>query len=135
MKRYMKATRTQHRKKNNETNDCSVIATSIVARATYKAAHEACHASGRQARRGLCQHGIVHAVRSFGMTVERISNPRQKNGSKFTPKTIGSKFKRGYYICFVNNHVFALVNGDVEDWTQGRQHHITDVYKVIRKRG
>ncbi len=134
MKRYMKAKKTIHRKQNNETNDCSVIAVSIVARTTYKAAHVACQASGRTNRRGLCQQGIVHAIRSLGLTVERMQDVRQKNGSKFTPKTIGNKLKRGYYICFVNNHVFAMVNGDVEDWTQGRKHHITDVYKVVRKR-
>jgi len=134
MKRYQKAKNTVHRKQNKETNDCSVIATSIVCRTTYKKAHAACAARGRKQGRGMHTPTIVAVVRSMGFSVEPVKRLKQKNGSKFTPKTIGDKLKRGYYLCFCRGHVFAVVNGDVEDWTEGRKHFITEAYKVVRTR-
>ena len=135
MKRFMKAKATRHRKSNKETNDCSVIAVSIVARTTYKASHAACNANGRRNKKGMYTGSIIATVRSLGFSVEPVKRLTQKNGSKFTPKTIGDKLKKGYFLCFCNGHVFAMVNGDVEDWTNGRQHHIKEAYKVVRTRG
>jgi len=122
------------RKRLDETNDCSVIALSIVGRMTYKKAHELCKANGRIHRKGMFTHQTVNMLRNLGFTVERVKNLKQENGSKFTPKTIGNKLKTGYYLCAVRAHIFAVVNGDVEDWSEGRQHHIVDAYKVTRTR-
>ncbi len=132
MKRYIKATNTRHRKAQNETNDCSVIALSIACRTTYKAAHEAMREVGRKNRKGMVTSGILIAVQQAGFKIEGVKKLRQKSGSKFTPKTIGDKLKRGYYLCFSNNHVFAVVNGDIEDWTNNRQHRINEAYKITR---
>ena len=134
MKRYQKIKNAKHREIKKETNDCFVIATSIVCRMTYKAAHELCAKYGRKEGRGLHTQPILRAVESMGFSVEPVKRLKQKNGSKFTPKTIGDKLKRGYYLCFCRGHVFAVVNGDVEDWTEGRKHFIKSAYKIVRKR-
>ncbi len=134
MKRYSKACNTRYRKANKETNDCGVIAMSIVCRTTYKAAHKALQRNGRKQRNGATTYELLGAVVNHGFKIEGVKKLKQKNGSRYTPKTIGDKLNRGYYLCFCNNHVFAVVNGDVEDWTEGRKHHITQAYKVIRKR-
>ncbi len=73
-------------------------------------------------------------IREMGFKLEFVSNLRQKSGSRYTPKTIGDRLKRGYYLCHCKGHIFAVVNGVVEDWTQGRQHRITTAYKVTRAR-
>lgn len=134
MKKYMKNKAAPYRKRQNETRDCSVIAVAIVARMTYKEAHTAMKEAGRRDKRGAHTHTSVYAIRKAGFSVKEVKNMKQKNGSKYTPKTIGKKFKKGYYICVVDGHIFAVVNGIVEDWTDGRQHHITDAYKVVRTR-
>jgi len=134
MKRFTKQMKTRHRKQLNETNDCSVIAIAIVCRTTYKRAHSMLQVQGRKNRHGSWQSQQHPTVERLGLTLEKVKLDRQKNGSKFTPKTIGDKLKRGYYLCYVNSHVFAVVNGEVEDWTKNRKHHITDIYKVVRKR-
>jgi len=134
MKRYLKAKNTRHRKQLNEKNDCAVIAISIVCRTTYKAAHELCARSGRKNRDGTHVQYTFPFMRQMDFKVEQVKDLVQKNGSKFTPKTIGNKLKRGYYLCFCNGHVFAVVNGDVEDWTNNRKHHITSAYKVTRNK-
>ena len=134
MKRYQKAMNTRHRKAMNEANDCAVIAISIACRMTYKAAHELCATTGRKPQQGTYTHATFDKIRENGFNIEQIKGLVQKNGSKYTPKTIGDKLKRGYYLCFCNGHVFAVVNGDVEDWTNERKHHIKSAYKITRKR-
>jgi hypothetical protein len=89
---------------------------------------------GRKPRKGATTFEILRAVINMGFKIEGVKKLKQKNGSRYTPKTIGDKLKRGYYLCFCNGHVFAVVNGDVEDWTNNRKHHITQAYKVIRER-
>jgi len=134
MKRYTKHKKSRMRKQLNETNDCAVIALAIVMRTTYKATHAICAAHGRKVRGSTRTRQTFASIESAGFAVEKVKNNRQKSGSKFTPKTIGEKCKRGYYMCFCNGHVFAVVNGTVEDWTNGRQHHINDIYKIVRKK-
>jgi hypothetical protein len=134
MKRYLKSESSRVRKETKETNDCSVIATSIVCRTSYKDAHEICRIHGRKPRCGIYEDQILEGVKALGFDVVPVKNLLQKNGSQYTPKTIGNKLKRGYYICMTHGHVFAVVNGDVEDWAHDRRHRIYAAYKVIRKR-
>jgi len=134
MKRFMQRKNAPLRKRLDETNDCSVIALSIVARMTYNKAHEICRIQGRKHRKGMYTYDTFAMLRHLGFKIERVQQLVQKSGSRFTPKTIGNKLKRGYFLCFCNGHVFAVVNGDVEDWSNGRQHRITHAYKVTRTR-
>lgn len=135
MKRFEKHKKSRLRKQLNEKNDCAVIAFAIVMRTTYKAAHELCASIGRRVRGRTYTSHAYGAIAALGFVLEPVANLRQASGSRYTPKTIGDKLKRGYYLCYCNGHVFAVVNGTVEDWTQGRRHHITSAYKVTRTRG
>jgi len=134
MRRYEKHKKCRYRKALSETNDCSVIATAIVCRTTYKVAHQTLFSHGRVNRKGVSNHVIRQAVKSRGFKVSMAQPDRQPNGSKYTPKTVGRRFNRGYYLVFVNGHVLAMVNGEVEDWSQNRRHHVNQVYKVVRPR-
>lgn len=118
----------------NETNDCSVVAVAVACRLDYKKAHTACAAMGRKNRGGMTQMNILITIRQLGFDLEGVTKLYQKNGSKFTPKTIGNKLKRGYYIAFVKGHVLPVVNGEVIDWTSGRNHRILNAYKVTKTR-
>jgi len=122
------------RKRLNEKNDCAVIALSIVMRTTYKEAHTICAMAGRRVRGKTYTRQTFNAIQEAGFALEPVKRLKQKNGSLYTPKTIGDKLKKGYYLCFCRGHVFAVVNGDVEDWTEGRQHRITEAWRVVRKR-
>jgi len=134
MQKYTKHKKSRTRKQLNENNDCAVITLAIVMRTTYKVIHAHCANVGRKVRGRTQTHHIMAVIETAGFSIERIKKDRQKSGSKFTPKTIGDKCKRGYYMCFCNGHVFAVVNGIVEDWTNNRQHHINAIYKVTRNR-
>jgi hypothetical protein len=55
----------------------------------------------------------------------------QFNGdSKGTMSTIGKRFPRGKFLVFVRGHVAALVDGEVQDWTEGRRHRVIRLERV-----
>ena len=118
----------------NESKDCAVVAVAFACRVPYQVAHLALKANGRRSRDGTMFHITSAAVQDLGFKVEALENIRQKNGCRYTPKTIGEKLKRGYYLCRVANHIFAVVNGKVMDWTEGRSHRINFIYRVSKPR-
>lgn len=132
--KFDKLQKCRYRKQMNERMDCAVKAIAIVCRLTYKSAHVTLSQLGRKNGRRTPRPLILSAARVAGFEVTPVTRLRQKSGSKFTPKTIGNKLKRGYYLAFINGHVISVVNGTVHDWTAGRNHHITEAYKVTRKR-
>jgi len=137
-KRYAKIKRSRLAK--NDNNNCSVIATSIACRVSYFKAHAACASSGRKDGHGLSNEGVLLAAERLGCELAPVTNRNgkpllQKNGSKFTPKTISKRLKSGYFLCFVHSHVFSVVNGQVEDWTNNRAHHIYEVWRVSVPKG
>ena len=119
--------------KKGEHNDCAVVALSIAGRVPYNVAHKELSEQGRKSRH--CTHTFmtIKAAIRLGMKVEH-SQPRQKTGSMYTPKTIGKVLKRGYYMCRSRGHIFAVVNGEVLDWSEGRQNRIIEVWKVTKPR-
>jgi len=132
-KRYEAIKRMSNRM--NERNDCTVKALAMTGRVTYKVAHGVCADYGRPERRGMYLSQQVKTVfNSIGFDAIKIHRQAQKNGSKFTPKTVGSVCKAGYYLAFTRSHVLPVINGEVYDWTDGRKHHITSIWKITRKR-
>lgn len=117
----------------NENKDCAVVAAAIVTQSDYFAAHALLKLFGREDRKGTCfERTTKRAIESLGFKVERVENSLQENGSRYTPKTIGKMCKDGHYLCRVKGHIFAVVDGQVMDWTEGRRHRIYAVYKVFK---
>jgi len=118
-----------------ETNDCSVIAASIAGRVPYNVAHAALKAQGRKARGGAYLGWTKNALKGMGCRVERVEAGKQPNGSRWTATSIGRKFPKGYYLVSYRGHIAAMVNGVVEDWTEGRRHVVESVWQVTVPRG
>ena len=114
-----------------EHNDCSVRAVTLACSVPYETARAALRVAGRQPRQGALDHHIKKAVRALGHTTGKYIRPKQANGSKYTPKTITKAYPQGRYLVYTRDHVFALVNGKVLDWTEGRRHHIIAVQEVL----
>jgi len=131
--KYDKIKRSRYRAQINDRNDCSVVSIALACRVSYKEAHLECWEHGRKNRHGMLTPDILEVARDLGFHVIPVARMVQSNGSKYTPKTIGQKLKAGYYLVFCRGHVFTVINGAVHDWTQGREHHITSAYKIVRK--
>lgn len=134
MIRYTKKRNEGTRAGFNERADCSVMATAIAARMPYEEAHTLLATAGRRKGKRFTTSLVLPHLEAKGYKVEAVENLKQKNGSAYTPKTIGNRLKRGYYMVWIKGHVFAVVNGVVEDWTQGRQHRITRAVKITKPR-
>ena len=135
--KFQKMRASRDRKTMGETNDCTVIAVALTCRVTYKRAHKAMWAQGRKPGRGAYSDQYLDAVQTLGFRADKVTNRggnplRQPNGSKYTPKTIGNRLKRGYYLVQVSGHCLTVINGEVQDWTDGRNHHIKHAWKITR---
>lgn len=144
MKRFNKSKGCRFRKERNETNDCGVLALSILGRMTYEKAHGICEFQGRKHRMGMWTTSLLCAFEQAGFKATEVKQRtstknmfgrlRQPNGSKYTPKTIGKRLHTGYYLCVTDGHFFSVVNGDVEDWSKDRRLRVIRAYKIVRTR-
>lgn len=121
--------------KMGETNDCSVKAVSIACRVPYNVAHDVLRKMGRKHGRGVRMVQIGAAMLELDCTFGTEKHPRQSNGSRWTAASIGRGYPRGYFIVEFRGHVAAMINGVVQDWTDGRRHQVTGVYRVTVPRG
>lgn len=110
--------------------DCSVIAIALATGVGYEKAHKALAHMGRKPRHKTPRIYSSGAIANLGFKFD-IETPRKPSGSKYTPITIGEYVSsKKKYIAFCRGHMFAIVNGKVEDWTDGRRHRITELWVV-----
>lgn len=110
-----------------ERNDCTVKAIAIAGDLSYHQTHEMLSRKGRRRGHGCVTVQWEAAMRDLGLEWTETSRPRKPNGQGYTMKTIARAFPRGRHIVRVRGHVAALVDGKVEDWTEGRQHRVVRV--------
>ena len=144
-------------RKMGESNDCAVVAMSIACDVPYEYAHEAIALQGRKVRRGTDRFQWKEAVRSVGGSIKGITyfhrtNIKSKNnlpeysssmredGSYqvhvYVPYTVTMnhilKFVHPHkrYMVSIRDHVLAIVNGKVEDWTANSKRRVWDITEV-----
>jgi hypothetical protein len=113
-----------------ETNDCVVRAISIAAQLPYNEAHTICARAGRKPRHGMHTRRAIEVLNQLDNYHTDMIVPRKPGGGRYTVKTIGRAFPRGRYVCVVSGHALAIVDGEVCDWTNGRQHRVKFMFKV-----
>lgn len=140
MHKYIEVKNSEYRQTIKETNDCGVVAISILCRTEYEKVHTMMKNRGRKHGKSSPWEAINDTIETLGFTKEEVKcrKPKKKGGGMYTQKTIGDKFKTGYYMCYTQSgnsaHVFALVNGVVQDWSNGREKRIRYVWKITKKR-
>ena len=110
----------------NEHNDCTVKAISIACDVPYKVAHKALANQGRRKRCGSYWHQQSKAIKSLGYKVEAVQHTAKTINQVKSDEVV----QQGYFLAYVRGHVAAVVNGKVEDWTDGRRHQVKVIYKV-----
>lgn len=115
--------------KMREHNDCAVRALAIAANKPYEEAHAIFKKHGRKNRHGTPLTVIFRAASEVNPNV-KYKSIRKPNGSRYTARTIGEALPKGNYIIHYNGHVAAMVNGCVEDWTDGRCHRVIAVFEM-----
>jgi len=116
----------QEQVKKNEYNDCSVKALAIVTNQPYIKAHTVLQKLGRKNRKGCMPHEILASIKEMGFSYKDCGRLAK---TVTTLEAAVSPSRR--YICFVRGHVLAVVNGKIEDWTEGRKYRVQTVIEVL----
>ena len=114
--------------KANESNDCAVKAIAIACNVPYKVAHKALANLGRRNRRGTLNSTIHTAIKQLGFNLECITF--KVKAKTVTTLAADRAVKDGFFVAFVRGHIAAIVNGQIEDWTEGKRHRVRLVYKI-----
>lgn len=110
----------------NDENACGPIAIAAVTGASFQQAYDWLAAKGRK-HRGTCNWGQINTVlteQGYRLLVEAPKS--------LTPISVGKKYPKGRHLCITAEHIFALVDGKVIDWTEGRKHRIQYVIHVTK---
>jgi hypothetical protein len=111
---------------NGETKDCAVKAVAVVTGTDYDTVLRLFYRLGRRPGTGTSKHMLLEAIALLGYKLDP-SCYRSK-----TVVTLEREFKnrRGRYLVWTRNHLLAVVDGEVVDWTKGRRHRVRAVSKV-----
>ncbi len=142
IKRAFPLSRTTYKKcmeesaKRNEDNDCSVKAVAIAGRVTYDLAHKTLEMYGRRHRKGASVGAIAAAFMSIQASMIEIDRDKliKRNGGRtLTVNNIVQHLSKSKnYVLYIAGHILAVKNGQVQDWTEGRRHHVTSIYEIVR---
>lgn len=115
-----------------EKHDCAVKAVALVCGVDYDMAHKVLAGNGRRARCGTYRPTTFKSIEHLGYKAERVEVPAGAKTVRTLPYAMSRAGLTGTFLVFVAGHVLALVDGKVEDWTQGRQRRIKDVYRITK---
>ena len=115
----------QQQEIKKEYNDCSVKAIAIATNQPYIKAHTVLQKMGRKNRKGCMPYQILASVKEMGFSYKDCGRLAK---TVTTLEAAVSPSKR--YMCFVKGHVLAIINGKIEDWTEGRRYHVQTVMEI-----
>lgn len=86
----------------------------------------------RDKRQGTMRSGIVSALRELGYHTRRYGVPSHIKTNITLKGKLDSNKK---YLIEYSGHVAAYINGNVEDWSEGRRYRVTGIIEVIQTEG
>ena len=120
-------------KSMGEKNDCAVKAVAIVCNASYEEAHATLKRLGRRDGKGTPMDVIMAAVKALGCHVN-YGDKRDHRGVNCGRRTINRlrlpQGGKGRWLVLTRNHILAVVDGKVMDWTEGRRHQARFAWEV-----
>lgn len=112
-----------------EHNDCAVKALAIAAEIPYDEAHALFKRHGRKNRRATPLNIILKATHEIRPNCD-FKNIRKPDGRKYTARTIGEALPKGNYMVLFRGHIAAMVNGCIEDWSDGRCLRVEAIFEM-----
>ena len=111
--------------KPNERNDCTVRALSISTNRGYDIAHNFLKDRGRKCRKSFLFPKKCSNDYALGHEFTWQPFPLMKGEKRMSPERFAVKFPKGIYICKTVKHVYAVMNGVINDaykidWYDGR---------------
>lgn len=99
-----------------EQRDCTVRCVAIAFGMTYDLAYDILAAAGRRENKGLAFRKWLGKRKTFNrFRITWESFPAEKGQRRMNPVTFAKTFKRGRFICRTAKHVYAVLDGVVQD--------------------
>lgn len=117
-------------KQFGETRDCAVKAAAIATKTDYAKVHRLFALQGRKNRQGSQQHWTPRVLDQLGYDMEDITALARRCGAR-TVRTAERVLGGGTFLVRVSGHILCIRDGEVQDWTAGRQHRVKAVYRVV----
>lgn len=122
-----------------DVNACSMIAISLTTNTPYHEVRARCVEAGlwdanrgrwtkRTSRSQNSWHSMLKLFPEVGFD-SRVLRPT-RGRSRVSFKTIGRMYPKGNYIIRSRGHAAALIDGKVEDWSEGHRHMTIEVFPV-----
>ena len=114
---------------HRETNDCTVRCLTAVSGLPYDTCHAQLAKQGRKPRKGIhWDREAPKAAKALGLTMRVLDR------SEYRAKTMKTaerdpRLQSGRFSVLVRGHVAGMIDGNVVDWSQGRQHRIKAIYE------
>jgi hypothetical protein len=110
----------------DEKNDCAVKAVAIVANHPYKYTHRLFAAAGRKSKRATSFYITQKVLKSLGCHIKRTT--------RFNARTVRTLERqlptKGRFLIRTKDHILAVIDGKIIDWTKGRLHRVCYIYEV-----
>ena len=120
-----------------ENNDCTVVATALVCNAKYEDAHAALKKYGRVKGKGAGPHIYLKACSDLGVKTRwlewsEICELARRNGARYltSNSVVRALPPKGKYLIRTHSHLAAVVDGVMEDWTEGRRFRVKQMWEV-----
>jgi hypothetical protein len=116
----------------NETRDCAVMAMAVVGDLSYRDAHRLLEMLGRKRRRSCYHYQTLEALKFLDLETEDQTKLWRDTLGGRTVRTLARvmKGRKGKWLVRTSQHILAVEDGEVHDWTAGRLHRILKVVKV-----
>ena len=131
---------------------CAPLALAVAAQVPFKKAHHVCRQHGRKTGRGTDVQIIRAALKTMNFKINQVAICKKwahsanhwfygENVTKLeeafpTVKTATSCTnlpKDKLFLVLVNGHIFTVKGGEVQDWTDGRKHHVVIVIEIEKQ--
>tara|TARA_R110001606_G_scaffold199387_2_gene347072 strand:- start:3108 stop:3731 length:624 start_codon:yes stop_codon:yes gene_type:complete len=107
-------------------NYCAPLAIALATDTSFTKSAEMMETYGRKKGKGSSVNMITRSLRSLGFKIED-----QPQFAKGTVSTIANRLEAdSTYMVQVRRHIICVKNGEVQDWTAGRKHRVTHVWKI-----
>lgn len=123
--------------RNNENNDCTVIALSVATGLSYEKCHRAMKQAGRKDGRGASLFQMKRAAKKLGFHMINIPTFYKKiksenNNHRPSNRTIERWLSQdGHFILSYCDHVAGVRDGKVIDHTAGRKNVVEKIFVVL----
>ena len=116
-------------KQYGERNDCAVHAISLSTGVPYDEVWTQLALMGRRTGKGTERYMTYEVIRKLGFELVNLTATHRPR----LVKQLANYLHTGKFMVFVSRHVLAVIDGKVEDWSDGRGHQILDIFMVVPK--